>query len=61
MERRIRICEVIKMTGMSRATVWRRVKAGDLHAPEKDGSITYWLESWIKAYIDKNSDQGKAA
>ncbi|MFA9202512.1 MAG: hypothetical protein ACEQSD_00750 [Flavobacteriales bacterium] len=46
---------------MSRTTVWRRVKAGELHAPEKDGSITYWLESWVKAYIDKNSDQEKAA
>ena len=61
MDRRIRTPEVVKLTGMSRTTVWRRVKAGELHAPEKDGSITYWLESWVKAYIDKNSDQEKAA
>jgi predicted DNA-binding transcriptional regulator AlpA len=60
-DRRIRMPEVVALTGMSRATVWRRIKAGELHSPEKDGNITYWRESWIKAYIDKNSDQEKVA
>lgn len=41
-ERRLRKAAVCKLTGWSRATLERRIRAGRFPAPERDGSIAYW-------------------
>jgi predicted DNA-binding transcriptional regulator AlpA len=33
---------VVALFGFSPATLWRRVKAGKVPAPKKDGAITSW-------------------
>jgi predicted DNA-binding transcriptional regulator AlpA len=54
-ERRVRIDELMQLTGMSRTTVWRRVKSKNLHAPAKDGGITFWNHSWVAEYMNDPS------
>lgn len=59
-DRRIRIDELMQLTGMSRTTVWRRVKSKNLHSPDKDGAITFWKHSWVVEYMN-NPNSIKAA
>ena len=37
MDRILRIPEVVEITGLSRTTIWRRVKSGDFPAPVRLG------------------------
>ncbi len=39
---RVREPTVCGLPGISRATVWRRVKSGSVPAPVRDGSVTSW-------------------
>lgn len=48
---RVRLPIVAALFGYSPATVWRRVKAGGLPAPRKDGRTTYWLVGELRAKL----------
>lgn len=50
---RVRLPVVAALFGYSPATVWRRVKAGSLPAPRKDGRITFWLAGELRAALRK--------
>ena len=56
MERILRIPEVVQVTGLSRTTIWRRVKSGDFPAPVRLGSLATrsvgWRESEIRKWIE---------
>lgn len=46
---RIRLPVVRALFGISAPTVWRRVRAGRLPSPRKDGpSVTYWLAGELR-------------
>ena len=56
MERIMRIPEVVQVTGLSRTTIWRRVKSGDFPVPVRLGSLATrsigWRESEIRRWIE---------
>ena len=56
MERILRIPEVVEITGLSRTTIWRRVRSGDFPAPVRLGSLATrsvgWRESEIRKWIE---------
>ena len=56
MERILRIPEVVQVTGLSRTTIWRRVKSGDFPAPVRLGNLATrsvgWRESEIRKWIE---------
>ena len=56
MDRILRIPEIVEITGLSRTTIWRRVKSGDFPAPVRLGSLATrsvgWRESEIKQWLD---------
>lgn len=56
MERILRIPEVVEITGLSRTTIWRRVKSGDFPAPVRLGSLgtrsVGWRESAIREWLE---------
>ena len=57
MDRIMRTPEVVRATGLSKTTIWRRVRGGDFPAPVKLGSLATrsigWreddAESWIES------------
>ena len=60
MDRILRIPEVVAITGLSRTTIWRRVKSGDFPPPVRLGSLGTrsigWRESDIKAWLDSRPE-----
>lgn len=56
MERMMRIPEIIQVTGLSSATIWRRVKTGDFPAPVRLGSMATrsigWREGEVQHWLD---------
>jgi predicted DNA-binding transcriptional regulator AlpA len=56
-ERILRVESVAGRLGYSVRTVWRRVAAGLLATPVKDGNCTGWLESEVNAYIEKKKQE----
>ena len=56
MERIMRTPEVVKVTGLSKTTIWRRVRGGDFPAPIRLGGLATrsvgWREGEIKNWID---------
>ena len=53
MDRIMRITEVADITGLSRTTVWRRVRSGDFPPPVKLGGPTSRSVGWRKEEIEK--------
>jgi prophage regulatory protein len=47
---RLRLPQILKRTGYSRATLYRRIKAGEFPAPGKDRRISYWPSSEVDAW-----------
>ena len=60
MDRILRTPEVVKITGLSKTTIWRRVKSGDFPAPVRLGSLATrsvgWRESHIKQWLDSRPE-----
>ena len=56
MDRILRTPEVVKATGLSKTTIWRRVRSGDFPAPVKLGSLATrsigWREGDIEEWIE---------
>ena len=48
----IRTPEVMEVTGLSKTTIWRRVRGGDFLAPVKLGGPASRSVSWKKAEIE---------
>ena len=46
MDRILRIPEVVEITGLSRTTIWRRVKSEDFPAPVRLGSMATRSVGW---------------
>ena len=55
LERIMRVPEVVQVTGLSKTTIWRRVKNGDFPAPVRLGSLATrsvgWRESEVKGWL----------
>jgi prophage regulatory protein len=60
-ERFIRMPEVEKKTGLSRATIYRHVAAGDFPTQVKIGRISAWSEQEILAWIEAAKQHRQAA
>lgn len=60
-ERRLRVNEVVRQTGLSRAGVYRKEKAGKFPHHLKDGATSYWVESEIQAWIRESIAAAKRA
>ena len=56
MERIMRIPEVVEVTGLSKTTIWRRVKSEDFPPPVRLGSLATrsvgWREGEVKRWLD---------
>ncbi len=56
MDRIMRTSEVVKLTGLSKTTIWRRVRSGDFPMPVRLGSLATrsvgWREGEIERWID---------
>ena len=56
MERIMRTPEVVKITGLSKTTIWRRVRDHEFPAPIRLGGLATrsvgWRESEIENWID---------
>ena len=56
MDRIMRTPEVVKLTGLSKTTIWRRVRSGDFPMPVRLGSLATrsvgWREGEIKRWIE---------
>ncbi|MEI9613195.1 MULTISPECIES: helix-turn-helix transcriptional regulator [Atlantibacter] len=51
MDRLLNVKEVCGILDMHRATIYRKVKSGELDPPKKIGRSTKWPESSIKKYL----------
>ena len=56
MDRIMRIPEVAVVTGLSKTTIWRRVKSGDFPAPLRLGSLATrsvgWRSGEVQTWLD---------
>ena len=56
LERMLRLPEVAVVTGLSKTTIWRRVRSGDFPVPVRLGGLgsrsVGWRESKIKDWLD---------
>ena len=56
MDRILRTPEVVETTGLSKTTIWRRVRGRDFPAPVKLGSLATrsigWRQEEIKRWIE---------
>jgi prophage regulatory protein len=65
----LRSADVVRLTGLSRATIWRRVKARTFPAPVKLGgshpqSAAGWTREEVLAWVDglrRERDQAHAS
>lgn len=58
----IRLSHLIRLIPFSRATVWRKVKAGTFPKPYKlSEQITAWRAEDVRAWIDAQGAPGEAA
>lgn len=46
----LRLPEVLKRTGLSRATLYRRIREGHFPEPQKDGNCSFWPDYKVFAY-----------
>ena len=53
MDKILRIPEVVEVTGLSRTTIWRRVKSGDFPAPVRLGSMATWSVGWPESKVER--------
>ncbi len=51
MDRLLNVKEVCGILDMHRATIYRKVKSGEIDPPKKIGRSTKWPESSIKKYL----------
>ena len=49
MDRIVRTPEVVRLTGLSKTTIWRRVRSGDFPLPLKLGSLGTRSIGWREA------------
>jgi predicted DNA-binding transcriptional regulator AlpA len=54
-DRRIRLPEVLRLTGLSKRTVYRRMEEGIFPKPKKDGRISAWWLSQVLKYLGMNN------
>ena len=56
MQRIMRTPEVVRITGLSKTTIWRRVRSGDFPAPIRLGGLATrsvgWREQEVENWID---------
>lgn len=56
MERMLRLPEILEITGVSAATIWRWVNSGDFPAPVRLGSLRTrsigWRSSEVQHWLD---------
>ena len=53
MDRIMRTPEVVKITGLSRTTIWRRIGSGDFPVPVKLGGAGSRSVGWREGEIEK--------
>ncbi|GAX87033.1 prophage regulatory protein [Lebetimonas natsushimae] len=47
------ITELIEILKLSKATIYRKIKANEFPKPVKQGKFSYWAESDINRWIEK--------
>lgn len=58
----IREEDVLRMTAVSHATLWRRRARGEFPEPQKVGTRSIgWLATEVAAWLDARSPKGSAA
>jgi prophage regulatory protein len=53
LDRLLRLGDVIQLTALSRATVYRQVAAGSFPAPVKIASASRWPESEVARFVER--------
>ena len=53
MDRMLRTPEVVRLTGLSKTTIWRRVRSGDFPVPVKLGSLGTRSIGWREAELEE--------
>lgn len=57
----IRLTQLVKLIPFSRATVWRKVKAGDFPQPVKlSANITAWKAEDVRGWIQAHATEAGA-
>ena len=63
MERMMRTPEVVNLTGLSKTTIWRRVRSGDFPIPVKLGGPAArsvgWRATDVQEWIDSRPSIGQ--
>ena len=47
----VRRDQVLQLTGYSRTTLWRRIRAKQFPAPSEDGGIKVWTAGQVRAAL----------
>lgn len=50
-ERRLRLPEVIHISGYKKTKIYNQIKKGEFPRPYKDGTLSYWLESELNQWV----------
>ena len=53
MDRILRTPEVVRITGLSKTTIWRRVKSGDFPPPVRLGSMETRSVGWREGEVER--------
>ena len=59
-DRLLSLREVIQLTGMSRATVYRRMGDGSFPCPVKNGRMSRWPASEVDRFIEASKSARRA-
>jgi prophage regulatory protein len=49
----LRLNDLIEILKLSKATIYRKIKANEFPKPIKQGKFSYWLEDDINRWIEK--------
>ncbi len=61
-EQMLRFRDVIKRTGLSRTTIWRKVRDGTFPAPLELGANSVgWRPAWVESWLDARPRRGPAS
>lgn len=55
--RLIRLPEVMDTVGLKRATIYKRIKAGEFPAPIKSGRASCWSDLDVQEWVRKQQQQ----
>lgn len=60
-ERRVNVREFAQRMNVTPATLYTRIKEGQVNEPFKDGKLSYWLNSYVNEVVTRVTNSAKVA